>query len=139
MKSINGNNKTERLINKAKKYLDINLRPKSNKYWIVEDESLNQSHFIVLASSIKKINSKYGECLRIKPLNSKDDKCYFVPIYKALHITYWSSNVYLIKVNDKDIEELLDLASGCDDIMTAKSYSSNSNGIVLDKNAFNLF
>lgn len=136
MKSINGNNKTERLVNKAAKYLNLTLKPKSNKYWSVEEESLDQSHFIVTSNSIKKINTKYGQCFKITPLNSKNEKSYFVPIYKAMHITYWSSNVYLIKANDKDVAELLDLAKGFDDIMLAKDYSTNVNGIIVDKNAF---
>lgn len=138
MKSVNGNNKAERLVNKAKKYLDLTLRLASNKYWEIEKDSLNDSHFIVLPSTIKVVNGKFGQCLRIQPLNSIDDKCYFIPIYKAMHLTHWGKNLYLIKVNDKDIPEFLEIAKGDDDVITAISWIDTNETIQVDKNAFDL-
>jgi hypothetical protein len=41
MTTINGKNKTERLINKAKKYVNVDLRSTSNKYFVAATDDKN--------------------------------------------------------------------------------------------------
>ena len=67
MTTINGKNKTERLINKAKKYVNVDLRSTSNKYFVAATDDKN----VLVADkgtwSIKK--TRYGVKYLIEPNN----------------------------------------------------------------------
>ena len=49
MKTANGKNKLERLINKAYKYLNITLKKASNKYLYIEKVDEKENEMVLLA------------------------------------------------------------------------------------------
>ena len=86
MKTINGKNKLERLINKAYKYLNITLKKTTNKYLYIEkvDEKENEMVLLAPLSSAKLINSKYGPKYAINVDNIEEK--IWVPTFAAMEL-----------------------------------------------------
>ena len=53
MKTINGKNKLERLINKAYKYLNITLKKASNKYLYIEKVAEKENEMVSNCHQLK--------------------------------------------------------------------------------------
>jgi hypothetical protein len=65
MKTKNGNNKLERLRNKAKKYIDVFLTEFSNQYLRVN----TTNELVVLAYHFEPVCTKYGAKYKVQLIN----------------------------------------------------------------------
>ena len=136
MKTVNGKNKLERLINKAYKYLNITLTKASNKYLYIEkvDEKENEMVCLAPLSSTKLVNSKYGSKYAINVDNVEET--IWVPNFAALELNNYHNDLIIFKINKnyvseslwKNIEEAL---KGFDDIWLVSEYIKNKTIYVL--------
>lgn len=129
MKSINGNNKQERQINKAKKYLNIDLKNSSNNYLEIEkfDE---ENTFAFLGEG--KIIEQFGS-YAFNPVNSKDEKAIWKKTYSVIEATLnKKQSFFIFKSWDGDHSKLIDLAIGCDDLIKLSDFKGKK--IFIKKN-----
>lgn len=121
MKTVNGNNKEERLINKAKKYLGLDLIWTSNKYTkIAPNQTISDNLILVAPSAVKILNTKYGEKLLIEPINAKEDFQIWEQPWKAIKAYNGAGGDagLIVNLSDANIQKLVDsgLLDGADDI-----------------------
>lgn len=127
MKTVNGKNKLERLINKAYKYLNITLKKATNKYLYIEKVDVKENEMILLTPlhSAKLVNSKYGTKYAINVDNIEET--IWVPNFAAMELNNYHNDLIIFKVNKnyvseglwKNIEEAL---KGFDDIWLVNEY-----------------
>lgn len=121
MKSVNGNNKLERQINKAKKYMDIVLEESSNKYLIIRD--FDKTNTFIVVNAAKRVKGR--ELTVIEPANS-NGKVIFKPTWATLKINNFKSGYNELTIfQEKDPEKLnwlKELCAGADDIYTLENY-----------------
>ena len=121
MKSVNGNNKLERQINKAKKYMDIVLEESSNKYLIIRD--FDKTNTFIVVNAARRV--KCGELTVIEPANSQG-KVIFKPTWATLKINNFKTGYNELTIfQEKDPEKinwLKELCFGADDIYTLENY-----------------
>ena len=150
MKTINGKNKLERLINKAYKYLNITLKKASNKYLYIEKVDENDNEMVLLAplNSAKLVSKKYGSKYAINVDNIEET--IWVASFPAIELNNYHNDLIIFKINKnyvseslwKNIEEAL---KGFDDIWLVSEFIKKKTIYVLqsankhiDKN-LNLF
>lgn len=150
MKTTNGNNKLERLINKAYKYLSITLKKASNKYLYIEKVDENDNEMVLLAplNSAKLASTKYGSKYAINVDNIEET--IWVASFAAIELNNYHNDLIIFKINKnyvseslwKNIEEAL---KGFDDIWLVSEFIKKKTIYVLqsankhiDKN-LNLF
>ncbi len=121
-KNINGTNKTNRTINKLKKYLGIETKLDSNKY--LKITKLNKAVFKVAPEICKEVSNDF---LVINPQNSK--KPFFTKKWATIMI---DNMVAWAPYKQEDIEKLERLSKGFDDVEKVKIGNR-----ILKKNAFN--
>ena len=136
MKTINGKNKLERLINKAYKYLNITLTKATNKYLYIEKVDIKENEMVLLAplSSAKLVNSKYGTKYAINVDNVEET--IWVPNFAAMELNNYHNDLIIFKINKnyvseslwKNIEEAL---KGFDDIWLVSEFIKNKTIYVL--------
>ena len=136
MKTINGKNKLERLINKAYKYLNITLKKASNKYLYIEKVDENDNEMVLLAPlhSAKLVSTKYGSKYAINVDNVEET--IWVSNFAALELNNYHNDLIIFKINKnyvseslwKNIEEAL---KGFDDIWLVSEYIKNKTIYVL--------
>lgn len=113
MKTINGNNKLERQINKALKYVDLELKQISNNN--LKIVKFSNKNFLIAKESYKVLDTKFGRKILIEPLNS--DKKYWINDYNTILLNeYYHKGAIVIRVNDNQLNDFNELANGCDDI-----------------------
>lgn len=130
MKTVNGNNKLERQINKAKKYLNLTLKEDTNKYLKVDINSIDNDVFIWFGEPK---TTKY-ESLMIKPLNG-NEKVFFKKEWATIKQTnyYLGSFVIFKSFGENEYNELCEIAKGCDDLWNLKEFAKTKN-IAIEKN-----
>lgn len=150
MKTTNGNNKLERLINKAYKYLSITLKKASNKYLYIEKVDENDNEMVLLAplNSAKLVSTKYGSKYAINVDNIEET--IWVASFATIELNNYHNDLIIFKINKnyvseslwKNIEEAL---KGFDDIWLVSEFIKKKTIYVLqsankhiDKN-LNLF
>lgn len=133
MKTVNGKNKLERQINKAKKYLGIELVESSNQYLKVK--SYDEANTYVVSKEAAKL-VKNGELYVIKPQNWNDE---IKPLFVKPFATIETDNLIWFKLNPEFVSEevkneLEEVLKGFDDIFTMKEFYKNSTWIEVRKN-----
>ena len=136
MKTVNGKNKLERLINKAYKYLNITLTKATNKYLYIEKVDVKENEMVLLAPlhSAKLVNSKYGSKYAINVDNVEET--IWVPNFAVMELNNYHNDFIIFKINKnyvskslwKNIEEAL---KGFDDIWLVSEYIKNKTIYVL--------
>lgn len=136
MKTVNGKNKLERLINKAYKYLNVTLKKASNKYLYIEKVDVKENEMVLLAplKSAKLVNSKYGPKYAINVDNIEET--IWVPTFAAMELNNYHNDLIIFKINKnyvsenlwKNIEEAL---KGFDDIWLVSEYIKKTTIYVL--------
>lgn len=120
MKTINGNNKLERQINKALKYVDLELKQISNNN--LKIVKFSNKNFLIAKESYKVLDTKFGKKILIEPLNS--DKKYWINDYNTILLNeYYHKGAIVIRVNDNQLNDFNELANGCDDIYRLDSFN----------------
>lgn len=120
MKTINGNNKLERQINKAKKYLNIDLVEQSNKYLKIADFD-KENTFIAVGDSWKLV--KNGELIVIDSTNL--EKAIFKKEFGCLYEkdSYFNGSFCIFKsYGEKEHQILKEISEGCDDIWKLEDF-----------------
>lgn len=95
MKTINGNNKLERQINKAIKYVGVNLKEVSNKYLKIA-EVLQTENVIVQKGKI--VDTKYG----LKIVFEVAGETFWINEYNTIKLSEYHNleSIFVIKLND---------------------------------------
>ena len=134
MKTQNGNNKLERQINKAKKYLEIELVKFSNRYLCIENVNPNKKYYFVDPQSCSIV--KNGKLLLIKPLNLKREKPFFFKIFAVLKTSdYFNGGGFIVcPFWENDKEKMANLAKGYDDIVPLNLKKLNGYKIKIGEN-----
>lgn len=118
MKTINGNNKLERQITKAQKYLNIELVDSSNKY--LEIKNYDQETTFIFFGKPKMV--KNGELMVLETLNGKP---IFLKSWAGLVENNYFGEFVIFKSWSGNHAELLELAKGCDDVWLLKDYQND--------------
>lgn len=132
MKSINGNNKLERQINKAKKFLGIELVDHSNQYLKINDIEDKGNTYIILGEGIK--YSKLKDLFILKPLNS-NGRVFFVKEWAAISEMgsyYYGDYVIFKPYKEEDKILAKELSKGYDDLYNLEEFI-RKNGLFLVK------
>jgi len=116
MKTVNGKNKLERQITKAKKYSGAEIYDATNKYLKVRDAEKDTYIFF---GEFKDLDTKYGEKILIEPVNAEK------PIWLNKWATinednYYDTFVIFRAFNDKMKAECERLNKGQDDLFNLK-------------------
>ena len=115
MKTVNGNNKLERKINKAEKYVGVILEEKTNKYLkVVDCDDDNYIYF----GEYNIIDTKYGVMVVIDPSNSP--KAFWINEYETVHDNNYYGSFVILKANDYNRDLLKRLDEGKDDVFKLK-------------------
>ena len=107
----NGKNKTERTINKLKKYFNVDVENSSNQYFKVANSKELNNLYIINKDFVKVV--KNGELLVIDPENN-DGKVFFVKSWKAFVNENGEYIFDLYHQNDK--ERMNELVKGSDSV-----------------------
>ena len=107
MKTTNGKNKLERLMNKAYKYLNITLKKASNKYLYIEkvDEKENEMVLLAPLCSAKLVSTKYGSKYAINVDNIEET--IWVANFAAMELNNYHNNLIIFKINKNYVSESL--------------------------------
>lgn len=134
MTTLNGKNKVERQINKAKKYLGIELVRASNKYLNIESVDSNKKYYFVSPTSCLVV--KNGELLMVKPLNKKDEKPFFFKTFAVLKTSeYFNGGGFIVSPFWSDVKkEMSNLSKGFDDIVPLNLKNLNEYKIKIGEN-----
>lgn len=135
MKTVNGKNKLERQINKAKKYLNIELVESSNKYLKIKNFDKENTFIIFNNFDI----SKNGEWALIRPVNkSNPDKPFFKKEFGTINgKMYFHKDVEFCifkSFGNDEHNELLDLAKGFDDVYLLSDWIEMKKEFLVEKN-----
>lgn len=126
MKTINGKNKQERVKNKLKKYFNIDIRQRSNKYSeIVKVEGV----FWTTKDNIKRVSTKFGDKLIIECVNF--DKPIWINEWAIFQLD--NGGIAFKPWKKEDIEICKRVVVGQDDLFEVKV-----GDWVDSKNAFNI-
>lgn len=133
MKTINGNNKLERQINKANKYLGIELVENTNKFLKIENIKDKENTYIAFGEAISYSTSK--ELFIIKPINA-NGKVFFVKEWATINESNnFYHGKYVIfqpyKLEDKLLAK--ELAKGADDIFNLNDYINKNGSFLVNK------
>lgn len=133
MKTINGNNKLERQINKANKYLGIELVENTNKFLKIENIKDKENTYIAFGEAISYSTSK--ELFIIKPINS-NGKVFFAKEWATINEdNNFYHGKYVIfqpfKLEDKLLAK--ELAKGADDIFNLNDYINKNGSFLVNK------
>lgn len=95
MKTINGNNKLERQINKAAKYVGVNLKEVSNQYLKIEE--VLQAENVIIQKG-KTIDTKYG----LKVFFEVAGENFWINEYNTIKLSEYHNieSIFVIKLND---------------------------------------
>lgn len=136
MKTVNGKNKLERLMNKAYKYLNITLTKATNKYLYIEKVDVKENEMVLLAPlhSAKLVNSKYGPKYAINVDNVEET--IWVPNFAAMELNNYHNDFIIFKINKNYVSEslwknILEALKGFDDIWLVSEYIKNKTIYVL--------
>lgn len=123
MKNCLGSNKLERQINRAKKYMNIELVESSNKYLKIKSWAENT---FVIVNNTKLV--KNGELTVIQPINGNGE-VFFKNTWATLRINNYKTNYNTLCVfveNDETkLAKLNELANGCDDLWRLEDFLKN--------------
>ncbi|MFW6273245.1 MAG: hypothetical protein ACOC2U_05655 [bacterium] len=120
MKTVNGKNKLERQINKAKKFTGVTLEEKSNKYLKVTDA---EEHVYIYFGDFADIETKYGRKIKFTPVNAQKD--YWMNEWGTVQDkNYYDSFVIFKAYNDQLKQEFSELAKGADDVFELRNVGS---------------
>lgn len=121
MKTVNGKNKLERQITKAKKFVGVELEEKSNKYLQVTNLESVASDVYIYFGNFADLQTKYGRKIKFQPLNAQKE--YWFNEWGTIHDKNYYDNFVIIKAyNDKLREEFSELAKGADDVFELRNF-----------------
>lgn len=120
MKNCLGSNKLERQINRAKKYMNIELVESSNKYLKIKSWAKNT---FVIVNNTKIV--KNGELTLIQPINGNGE-VFYKPSWATLSINNFKTNYNTLTVfveNDPiKLKRLNELAYAHDDLYRIEDF-----------------
>lgn len=126
LKNVNGTTKNERMVNKAKKYLGVELVKYSNQYHKINQILENENElFVVSSESIDFVTTKYGKKAVIEGLNMQKE--IWIDEWKTLPL-FINNNIkeYLVRVNYEPYLKIIsEAAKGSDDIELLKNVLKN--------------
>lgn len=125
MKTVNGNNKLERQINKALKYNELVLVEDSNKYLRIEKWNESKT-FFVSNESVKFGSNQYGEYAMLIPLNIA--KPIFIKpwnVINAYGLDGGQVGYFVYTYKDSDAATLNDLVKGDDGVLNLNPEINN--------------
>lgn len=133
MKSVNGKNKLERQINKAKKYLGIELINASNKYLKIGNIEDKENTYVIFGEGIK--YSELKELFILKPLNSNGEVIFIKEWASISEMGSYYYGDYVIfkpfKEEDKNLAKKL--SNGYDDIYNLDEFIRKNGSFLIKK------
>ncbi|MBN4089702.1 hypothetical protein [Mycoplasma enhydrae] len=131
MKTINGKNKLERQINRAKKYLGIDLEVESNRYLRVKKQEYENNIFVISPSACR--YSKNCDWLLIDPINWPLTKPIIIKPFKSIWINnFRNPPIVIFQVNfdylsENEKQALEHCLNGYDDIFSLNYWLTTQN------------
>lgn len=133
MKTINGNNKLERQVNKAKKYLGIELVNASNKYLKINDIEDKENTYIIFGEGIN--YSQLKDLFILKPLNGNGN-VFFVKewaVISEMGSYYYGDYVIFKPFKEEDKNLAKELSKGYDDIYNLDEFIRKNGQFLVKK------
>lgn len=120
MKTVNGKNKLERQINKLKKYLNIIVEERSNKYLTITD--FDEENTFIFIGTPRYV--KDGDLCLIEPINATEPL-----FFKSWSVYYEKASWYfnyqdfvIFKTWEGNHKKVIELAKGADDVFLLKDF-----------------
>ena len=137
-KNINGKNKAERTLNKAKKYLNLDLMNNSNQYYRVdESKPIDDNLLLYTGDDWKIVDTKYGRKVYAETDNAGELWLtdWATLIVKVVNTHDFMKDAVLFKISpkQKNYELLKEKAIGCDDIWTVKQWIADKCKVLVNK------
>lgn len=133
MKSINGNNKLERQINKAKKYLGVELEVATNNYLKIANIEDKENTYIAFGESVSHLRTK--ELYVIKPING-NGKVFFIKDWATIaeDNSFYNGKYVIFKPYSlQDKLAAAELAKGFDDICNLNAFIEKNGDFKISK------